>query len=139
MYSCVTIYEIFFNMVFDTINMSLTLFSVTRPPPTEAPTLPNSPQNLVADAQAHSARVIWDEPRDNGVPVLGYIITYGPRENPEENILSVDIHPRVTELTGLMSNVQYRLTMTAFNTEGTSIPAILDFFTIGEILRFSVS
>ena len=104
---------------------------MTTPPPTEAPTLPNSPQNLAADAQAHSARITWDEP-NNGVPVLGYIIQYGPRDNPEENILSVDILPRETELTGLADNVQYRLTLTAFNTQGTGVPAILDFFTMGE-------
>ncbi|XP_072021129.1 neogenin-like [Amphiura filiformis] len=103
-----------------------------EPTPKPKPTIPNPPQRLTADATATTARITWSQPIDNGIEALGYIISYGPRDNPRENIVSVDINPMVKELDGLSSNVQYRLTMTAFNTVGQSDPATVDFFTLAE-------
>ncbi|XP_072020636.1 neogenin-like isoform X2 [Amphiura filiformis] len=102
--------------------------AVVAPEPVAA-TIPESPQNLAVDVRGTTASLSWSPPADNGAEVIGYVVSYGPADNARENVFTLRPDPTRTDLEGLNTNVQYMVTITAYNTNGQSYPATFEFST----------
>ena len=100
--------------------------------PTAAQLIPGTPQNIQAIAiKETSALITWDLPVDNGADIIGFVVSYGPMYDPTANTQRVGLNPMEYELSGLETDTQYSVYVTAYNREGQSYyPAEVEFWTV---------
>ncbi len=92
--------------------------------------LPNVPRDSRATKVTDtSVNIYWGEPLDNGVSVLGYLLTYGPAENPTAVVERLDAETTQYVIRGLEPDTQYRLHVTAYNQFGRGPPSEVGFWT----------
>ncbi|XP_072021130.1 fibronectin-like [Amphiura filiformis] len=109
----------------------------TNPPPPppeptapEVPKIPNTPQNLRATSITEiSARLIWEKPIGNGADITGYVLSYGPMNDPVANTQTLPVSPTQFDLYGLQTDVRFNVYVTAYNRKGQSNPADIEFTT----------
>ena len=106
------------------------LFHFVEPTEPQLLLIPNKPENLQATSITEiSTRLIWEKPIDNGAEITGYALSFGPVYNPTANTQTLPSSPMQFDLYGLQKNVQYSVYVTAYNRNGQSLPAEIEFWT----------
>ena len=94
------------------------------------PTVPSSPQDLIARAKSHTeVSVTWSQPQsDGGTPITMYNVTYSMVDGGlkwQDVTGSNDMDPPTsTEIKGLSPQTEYNISVYAINVVDASEPAV---------------